>query len=311
MKFEVGYILTRCFIQKRIEISDGIEVRPLPPTGSKGQLHNIKTLLEYSGYNYSRKNLEDAKTNFSKTGQSSLILFQNLESKNFESAIDENEKFAESIAGALSVLSANSSDFLCAFAKNPRNSGVKYYFDNDRIIRHATNVGGFLDAIPDLANKAISDPKLSLLLKLYRSSLREREIDNQILFQLILLEEASDHHKGYLADRVRTLCKDIGALDDLNIVAKELDYTLPEEKDMVDVLVKLRNCAAHNGKIDEKTLEEYNGTWLLPLIEDKEKLHKLVGEAIRYIFCCLVGHTRETMSTKINFDGGPFELRFD
>lgn len=311
MKFEVGYILTKCFIQKRVEINDGVQVRPLPATGSKGELHNIKTLLEYSGYNYSRNNLEDAKTNFSKTGQSTLILFQNIESRNFESAIDENQKFAESIAGALSVLSANSSDFLCAFAKNQGNSGVKYYFDNDRIIRHATNVGGFFDAIPDLANNAISDPKLSLLLKLYRSSLREREIDNQILFQLILLEEASDNYDGHLAQRVRTFCEDIGALVDLNIVADELDYTLPRGKDMVDVLVKLRNSAAHNGKIDEQTLEEYNGTWLLPLIEDKEKLHKLVGEAIRYIFCCLVGHTRDTMSTRIDSDGEPFELRFD
>ena len=127
----------------------------------------------------------------------------------------------------MSVVSANPATQLCAFAKSKTESGVKIYIPNDRIIKHATNVPGILNALPDIEKKAQTDSKLSLLLRLYRASLREVEIDNQILFQLILLEEASDNEVGSFPQIMRSFSKKIGFNKDLAIVAEECGFTLP------------------------------------------------------------------------------------
>ncbi|MCK5887579.1 MAG: hypothetical protein KAG70_13920, partial [Alcanivorax sp.] len=66
--------------------------------------------------------------------------------------------------------------------------------------------------------------------------------------------------------------------------------------------------AAHNGNISEQSLREFNGDWVVPVVHDKKKLHKLITEAVRYMFCCLVGHTRDNMAVKVTES---IEIRFD
>ncbi len=99
-----------------------------------------------------------------------------------------------------------------------------------------------------------------------------------------------------------------GFLADLEMIAGECGINLPAGKDVVDLLVKLRNASAHNGNISEASLREYGGEWVVPILSDKEKLHKLITEALRYMFCCMVGHTRDKMAVLIST---PIELRFD
>ena len=256
MKYEVVFIVNRCFLQKRLNLDSDVEIIPLSPTSMRGEIHNIKQLLKQKNYRFTRKDFENHTENFSKSGQSVLIKFPPIEAPIYPAAIEYLEGEAEAIMGALAVVSANPVVSYCAYAKSSRDYGLKYYFPNDRIIRHGTNIHGFLDIFPDLAKAAKNDKKLSLLLRLYRASLREPEIDNQILFQLILLEEASDSSTGKsLAERLRNFFIGNNIIGDLNAIAEQLEYELPDNKDMVDVLVKLRNATAHNGIIDKKTLQ--------------------------------------------------------
>ena len=307
-KYEVGYIYERCYLQKRFDFSTDCYAMPLPQTGSSGDIHDIRRLLEAAHFPYARKDLERTLAQFSSTGQCTLLKFGNVEANSCIAAIESMEHTSENIIGSISVISANPAIKSCAFANGPNGSGLKFYIPQDRMIRHGTNVPGFLDALPDIEKKANIDPKFALLLKLFRASLREQEIDNQILFQLIILEESSDGEGGTFADRMRTFSERIGFLPDLEAIAAECGVQLPAGKDVIDLLVKLRNAAAHNGNITEVSLREYNGDWVVPLLSDKEKLHKLICEALRYMFCCLVGHTRDRMAMKIS---GTFEIRFD
>lgn len=307
--YSVGFIYTRCFLQKTIAMGEAVEITPLTATGFAGSIHDGRKLLELAKFPFSRPDLRRVLDNFQSSGQSLLVRFNNVSEKNFQLAIESKLVEAENIVGAVSVISRNPAVALCAFAQSSRDSGVKFTVPNDPIIKHGTNIPGFLDALPDIYAKAEEDPKLALLLRLFRASLRESEIDNQLLFQLILFEEASDNTDGNsLAERLRTFSENIGFSGDLNIIAGECGVRLPDDKDVIDLLVKLRNAAAHNGKIDEASLHEFNAEWVLPILEQKEKLHKLIGEALRYMFCCMAGHTREAKAIKIT---GATEITFD
>ena len=297
--YKVGFIYNRCFIQKTIELPSGTIIIPLSQTGFAGEIHDARRQLESVRFTFNRKDLENTLKNFANTGHCALIKFQAVEAKDFIHAIESKEIEAENIMGAVSVISANPGTPLCSYAEGGSSPGVKFFIPPDRIIRHGTNIPGFLDALPDIEKMAQEDPKFSLLLKLFRSSLRERELDNQILFQLILFEEASDNENGSFAERLRKFSDNIGFSGDLSLVATECGVELPEGKDVIDLLVKLRNSAAHNGNISEDSLKEFNGEWVVPILSDKEKLHKLITEALRYMFCCLVGHTRDAMDIKI------------
>lgn len=111
-----------------------------------------------------------------------------------------------------------------------------------------------------------------------------------------------------LAERLRNFSESIGFAGDLNVIAAECGVQLPDDKDVIDLLVKLRNAAAHNGKIDQASLHQYNADWVVPIIEQKAKLHKLMVQALQYMFCCMVGHTREAKAIKVT---GPMEIKFD
>jgi hypothetical protein len=190
--------------------------------------------------------------------------------------------------------------------------GIKYHIANDRLIKHGTNIPGFIDAMPDIVAKAITNPNLQHWLNLYRSSLRDASPDQQMLFQLILLDEISGDREGPFAQRLRTKCTELGILGDLESISTSAGIALPVGKDVVDVIVKLRNSAAHNGRITADTLREYGGDWLVPLTADLPQLHKLICEALRYLFCVLAGHTRESKMMLIEEkDGKAFEIRFD
>lgn len=305
-RFRVGYIFSRCFIQKAIELPSGVLLQPLHQTGSAGDIHDAKDLLRQASFNFSRKDLEKTLMHFSATGHCTLVLFKQVEAQGFIPAIEQKRHEAENVIGALSVISANPGVALCAFADGDE-PGVKFFIPQDSQIQHATNIPGYLDALPYIEAKAQKDPKFSLLLSLFRSSLRELEIDKQILFQLILFEEASDNEAGPFAERLRTFSESIGFSGDLALIATECGIQLPQGKDVIDLLVKLRNAAAHNGQISEKSLKEYKGDWVVPLLNEKDKLHKLITEALRYMFCCLVGHTRDNKALKVT---GPIEMKF-
>lgn len=306
--YEVGFIYGRSFIQKQLDGFTNCSAIPLRPTGSRGEIHNVRHLLEAINFPFTRRDLERTLANFANTGHCTLLKFDEIEAGDFIGAIESKEQEAENVIGALCVASANPATPLCAYANGGAGNGVKFYVPNDRLVSHGTNVPGILDALPEIERRAQTDAKFALLLRLYRASLREREIDNQILFQLILLEEASDLEAGSFAERLRAFAEQTGFLPDLAVIAAECGVTLPQGKDVIDLLVKLRNASAHNGNISEASLREYSGDWVAPILADKEKLHKLVTEALRYMFCCMVGHTRDRMAIKIS---APFEIRFD
>ena len=306
-QYRVGHIFTRCFLQKRLVLSDSVEVLPLPATGTSGAIHDARRLLQAVGFSFTSRNLQATLANFDKTGAAVCVTFEDVSARTFAAAIESVQPAAERIAGALAVVSANPAVPLCAFAENPHDSGVNFYIPNDRIIRHGTNIAGFLDAVPDQISRAEGDAKFALLLRLFQASLREPELDYRMLFQLILLEEASDRETGTFAELMREFAVRHGFVGDLDAVAAEVGVTLPAGKDVVDVLVKLRNSAAHNGRIDAESLIEFGGGWVVPLLADKTKLHKLVTDALRYMFCALVGHTRDLMATKVT---GDFTIQF-
>jgi hypothetical protein len=265
-------------------------------------------LLHSAGFNFTRSNLDVTLARFRDTGHAILLKLPRIAAPHFTEAIDQSETQISPILGALAVVSANPVVQLCAYAKSTGDSGVKLYIPPDRKIIHATNIAGFLDAVPDIEAAARANSKLALLLRLYRASLREIDIDYQLLFPLILFEEASDEESGSLAERLRKFAENYGFSSDMDLVAQECGLSIPVGKDMVDVIVKLRNAAAHNGKIDADSLREYGGDWVIPLLSDKSKLHRAVGEAIRYMFCALVGHTRDAKATLVN---GALQMRFD
>ncbi|MBN8449333.1 MAG: hypothetical protein J0M13_10065 [Candidatus Accumulibacter sp.] len=318
--YQVGAFLTRCFIQKRIELRPGVSVIPLSQTGTSGEIHDTRHLLDQVGFPFLRRDFEKCLAQYRDTGQTVVVLFSDVEANSCGSAIDSIELHVEAIAGSLAVVSANPVLPLCAYAKGAPGNGVKFYIPCDRIIRHGTHIQdgpllhGFLDVLPDLERAAASNSKLALLLRLYRASLREREPDYQILFQLVLLEEASDNETGgSFAARLRSFSERHEIKADLDHVAIKLGLTFPEGKDVIDVLVKLRNAAAHNGKIDEESLRQYGGDWVIPIIDDKSRLHKLVGDALRYMFCCFVGHNRDAKATTLRAteDNQVFQVKFD
>lgn len=307
-KYRVGFIFSRSFVQKEIRFPSAT-VKPLSPTGFAGVIHDVKKKLESVHFNFTRRDLENTLRNYASTGHCMLVEFEAVEGDCFVQVIESKESEAENIAGALSVINANPATLLCAFAEAPENSGIKFYIPYDRVIRHGTNFPGYYNALLGIEQKAQSDTKFSLLLRLFRASLRETEIDNQILFQLILFDEASENETGStFAVRLRNFSERIGFAGDLALLASECGVQLPEGRDVIDLLVKLRNSAAHNGNISEDSLRKFNGDWVVPVVHDKQKLHKLITEAVRYMFCCLVGHTRDHKAVKIT---GSFVIQFD
>ena len=170
---------------------------------------------------------------------------------------------------------------------------------NDPIVSHMKSIPGYWDAYPDLEAAARTQPKMGVLLGLYRASLREFDVDKRMLFQLILLEEASGVYPGSsLAKRVRSMCKSLKAEAGFAMIAAQLGILLPKDKDVVDGLVKLRNAAAHNGIIDAASLG-HSGSWVVPWLADKTLLHKMIDEAIRLLFMCMVGHSPDDKAIKI------------
>lgn len=247
---------------------------------------------------------------FAQSGHSVLVSVSGVTARSFDQAIEAFEEDAENVVGAISVASANPSVPLGAYASSRYDQGVKFFVPPDRIIRHGTNVPGYLDALPEVYAQAKVNPKLALLLRLFRASLRERDTDHQILFQLILFEEASDGEEGEFAQRLRSFTERHGVAGDLDRISQDFGIELPDGKDVVDLLVRLRNAATHNGDISPASLREWRGEWVVPFLQDKERLHRVITDALRYVFCALVGHTRDKMAVGIS---GPdsFGIRFD
>jgi hypothetical protein len=312
-EYEVGAIFTRCFLQKRFDISPTVFVEPLFPTGSRGEIYNARALLERAGHSVTRDFVERASANFKDTGASVCIHFLKVDAPSALAAMHQVERAADTIAGALAVLSVNPVIPLVMFARCPGDAGgVDFKFPNDPIIRHGTNVHGYLDAIPDLCALAGSNAKVALLLSLYRASLREPDVDKKMLFQLVLLEEISDDNTGSLKERLDAFCKRYDVAGDFDAIAAEIGFVPPARHTVIEALVKLRNAVAHNGEISEESIKPKDREWMAPLIADKAKLHLLVGDAIRYVFAVLAGHSRDKTATKIELKPGEtFQVKFD
>jgi hypothetical protein len=312
-EYEVGAIFTRCFVQERLDIAPDTYVEPLSSTGFKGEIHNSRALLDRAGHHVTRDFVDRAIEHFKNAGQSVCVHFSRVDAPTHRAAMAAKEEESERIAGALAVLSVNPAILLAMFARGKDDpGGVEFKFQNDPIIRHGTNVHGYLDAIPDLCSLASSNPKIALLLSLYRASLRETDVDKKMLFQLILLEEASDDTSGSLGQRLAAFCDRYGVRGDLDAIAAEIGIALPAGRTIVDALVKLRNAAAHNGAITEAGLRDFGGEWVVPLLADKAKLHRLIVNAVRYVFAVLCGHSREETATKVGLKPGePFAIKLD
>lgn len=303
--YQVGVFLTRCFLQKAIELRPGVTVSPLTQTGTSGEIHDTRHLLEQVGFPFMRKDLENCLVRYKDTGQTVVVLFSDVEADSSKSAIDFIAPQMEAIAGSLAVVTSNPVIPLCAYAKGAPGNGVRFYIPNDGKDTHFTRIKdgppiySLLDLLPVLASNAATNSKLALLLRLYRASLREREPDYQILFQLILLDEASDNETGCFQARLRSFSEKHGLKSDFDDIANDLGFTFPDGKDIIDMLVKLRNAAAHNGKIDEESLRQpqSHGEWVIPFIKDKGRLHALISNLLRYMFRCLVGHNRDAKAT--------------
>jgi len=313
-RYVVGRIYTRCFVQREMAISPEIAVEPLPATRHKGSIFDGKDLLERAGHPITRKVVEQSLANAAAAGAAVCIRFRNIEAADAPTAMKNTEAHGDVIAGALSVLSVNPAVPLVTFCSRSDGSdgAIHWEFPNDPIISHGTNIPGYLDVVPALVAKALVDPKVALLLSLYRASQREPDADKKMLFQLILLEEASDVETGTLAARLTSFFVKHGVLGDFDAIAAQAGLELPAGKTLVDALVKLRNSAAHNGEITEQTLRDGSAEWLIPLIANKDGLHRLVGEAIRYTLAVLAGHSRDLKALAIELrPGEQFEVRFD
>jgi hypothetical protein len=180
--YRVGVIYTRCFIQKSIDFDASVRVFPIPSTRSSGIIHEARASLAYCNFPFSRADLETTLRQFAQTGPTVCVEFRSWEASTFDHAIDAALPVAEAAASAAAVVSANPAVPLCAYAQGLVDSGVKLFAPIDRHIQHGTNVHGFLDGLAPLKDGALASAKLALLLRLYRASLREPEIDNQLLF---------------------------------------------------------------------------------------------------------------------------------
>jgi hypothetical protein len=312
--YRTGFIFLRCFLQKAVTIRPGITAKPLGRTGLVGEINNLRKLLAAAGSGLSRENLDAVVSQHEGRGAATLVEFEAVEADNHEAAIAASIVESSRVASGLAIVSSNPAILACAFASSPRDWGVQFFLPQDRVIRHGTRlddgtpVHGYLDALPALA--AAEAPKVRTLLRLYQASVRETEPDFQMLFQLVLLDEASDgEHGGSLGERMRGLCSRLLVIDDLNKVPERLGFALPPGKDMVDALVKLRNAAAHDGEISENSLRNFNGDWLLPVLGNKAALHRLVDESVRLVLCSFVGHGLGVHSTRLTATHDNHEFR--
>ncbi len=307
--YRVGFVFTRCFLQKQLVPRDGVTITPLAPTGSAGQIHDGRVALGQARFRFSHADLDKILATFRATGSNVLVEFRDQEAPSFQQAIEAVQPAAEAAASAIAVVAANPALPLVAFAEGLVDSGVKFFVPQDRRIMHGTNVAGSLDALPALEHGARTDSKIAALLRLYRASLRELEIDNQLLFQLILLEEASDNEPGSsFAERLRAYAVRYGLTGSFEAVAAQTGVQFPPGKDSIDLLVALRNAAAHNGAITQEGLQQYRAEWAIPLLGAKNVVHHFVGEALHVLLCTLVGFGPDKMLTLIT---KPTEIRFD
>src|SRR5437773_148462 len=126
-RYEVGFIYGRSFVQKRLDFSQDCYVLPLPQTGSAGEIHDVRRLLEVVRFPYSQRDLEQSLKNFSNTGHCTLVYFGNVEAEEFVAAIDLKEREAENVIGSICVASANPAVPLCAFATSASGSGLTFH----------------------------------------------------------------------------------------------------------------------------------------------------------------------------------------
>jgi hypothetical protein len=307
--YTLGFVFARIFLQKKIVLDENKSITPISNTGSNGLISDIKTKLNEIGYPLSQNDYINFLQNFSNTGQTVLLEIKSQEADDFGNAIDNCEEEARRIINTISILSLNPPQLILGYGiSNQGQNGVKFFMPKDRIIKHATNIPGYFDAVPDLIEKSMTDPKFALLLSLFKTSIEQTNWINKALYLLILFEEASDNESGNLEQRLLSHSNINGYFDDLNVIAVELGIEILEGKSVIDMLLKLRNSTAHNGTITPDTLREYKGEWIVPIIQQKDAFINLLIKSARYMILTLVGHHRDSKSIKIS---GTIELKYD
>lgn len=308
--YQVGFIYQRCYLQKQLTLADNITVCPFPAENFTQQIEHASNLLSNAGFSLSKEDIDSLQKQFTNHEHFVCIYIDKVEATNAQESIEKSYLSAESAAGAVAVISSNPTVPFFAFAANGTDGCIRHFVPPDIEILHATNIPGFLNTALSITTKAISDKKFNLLLRLYRASLRQQDVDERMQFQLILLEEASDMESGGLAEKLRTFATKIGFHGDLASITSILEIPFPPGKDVFDLITQLRNASVHNGVIDAMSVAKY-AEWAVPYIANKEKLHAFVNETLRYMFCAMVGHTRELTAIPITPGPNGFVVSFD
>ena len=118
--YEVGFLLGRCHLQKRITLSDGSEAIPLGPTGFAGEIHDVRALLEKAGFKFTRIDLTNTLANFRDAGHVVLLKVPAIDAASFSSAIDLSNDRAVAAMGALAIVLCESGDRAVRVGKNGR-----------------------------------------------------------------------------------------------------------------------------------------------------------------------------------------------
>lgn len=308
MSFSVEVLATRCFLQKEIQIAENITAVPVAATGMKGEITYVRNICSTLGIPFTRNMRDGAFKHFAGVGHGVLIRFLGIEAKTPKEAIEVIQKEVELACGVLSVLSACPVVLVCAIVQSNPVPTIRFYPPTDPTMRHGTNVPGFLDAVSFLYRESKDNPKLAILLRLFRSAQYEEQIDYRVLHYLILLEEASDSFDGNLSERIRSMLEKYDLVNYVNNLPKELNASLPDGKDFVDVLVRLRHAAAHNGDISPETVGKQ---YVEPFLVDKERLCNLLREVVRVILASVAGAGPSQIGKRIELKPGEsFEICF-
>jgi hypothetical protein len=81
--YEVGFIVVRCHIQKRLSLGSHVEAVPLGATGFAGDIHTARKLLISSGFNFTRRDLDSALAHFRDAEHAALVKMPEIEASSY------------------------------------------------------------------------------------------------------------------------------------------------------------------------------------------------------------------------------------
>ncbi len=306
-KFEVVVVLSNCFVQKKIILSDDIYVYPLPPMKFQGEVDYMISIKDIVGFSAPDEFIEKVQSELTESQQACLLCIQNVAAESGDNAPEKVEDLVSTCCDTLSILSRNRvTPIALASRDGDKHSWVRMLPPENPRIWHATNVPSIIDSMPTLVDKARNDKKFAMLCRLFRISQETNRTDFCIFHCLQAFEIAADEYNGYLDERLRQFFSDI----DLTAIAinfpKKVGIELPDGKDFIDVLVQFRNAMAHDGGITKDTVKPF----AIPFIDHMSEIKKDLAETARMSLVALASGGIESLAIKIT---GPaeFVIKFD